>query len=234
MSGEARPREGVVPDSGDASESRSLKESRRKDWECELRKIPVRENQTEPIPPRSPGNIESEILYGNDHAKQGFAGDSYSMDDSGLCSLVIHDSAETNIDSALGQGWGRNRGSRRVPKTGSVANSLFPITGRDETDTFSNMLEPEVKSNVTGEATIETMLADGCPVCSPNSKVTSEEVVYKAAEKFPRKPFKPNETTEKVTERNVRAFTSGASPNDPLPNRLGIPKAGYTRFGIHG
>jgi Beta-L-arabinofuranosidase, GH127 len=144
--------------------------------------------------------------------KQGGHGHAHAV---GLLSVLEYGLAAHDREAiAFARGgfeWGRANGTTL---TGFFPEFYVPGYRTCETDTISDMLGLAVKMSVAGVADYWDDVDRWVRNQFTEQQLTSTDWVYKAAERSPRKALKPNETGDKVPERNLGAFAGWASPND--------------------
>jgi hypothetical protein len=167
-------------------------------------------------------DLEKSWLEKNFHLeslRQGGHGHAHAV---GLLSVLEYGLAAHDREAiAFARGgfeWGRANGT---PLTGFFPEFYVPGYRTCETDTISDMLGLAVKMSASGIADYWDDVDRWVRNQFTEQQLTKTDWVYQAAERSPQKPLKPNETGERVPERNLGAFAGWAAPNDFTHRYLG-------------
>jgi len=151
--------------------------------------------------------------------KQGGHGHAHAV---GLLAVLEYGLAAHDKDAIAfargGYEWGRANG---VSLTGFFPEFYVPGYRTCETDTISDMLGLAVKMSAAGVADYWDDVDRWVRNQFTEQQLTSTDWIQKAAARSPHKELKPNETADKVAERNIGGFAGWAAPNDFTHRYLG-------------
>jgi Beta-L-arabinofuranosidase, GH127 len=131
--------------------------------------------------------------------------------------LAVHDREANNYARGIFE-WAR---ANSVPRTGFFPEFLVPGYHTCETCIVADQITLAVKLSAGGIGDYWDDVDRWVRNQFTEQQLTSTDWVYQMAERQPRKPVQPNETADRVAERNVGAFAGWAAPNDFTRRYLG-------------